>query len=125
MQVGLSGTPEEVVSKSLFGFSHDEKRFVEIAMETKSTFRVKLEMPVPKRILGMPLSTLCQKEIKIEGIERLHEITTQYFDMNLDDFRQYFSKKTWLPSFFSSPTAAHGFDSNALLRLCELHRYTY
>ena len=45
MQVGLQGMPEEVVSNSMFGFSLDEHRFIEIAMETDAKFRVKLEMP--------------------------------------------------------------------------------
>ncbi len=41
VQVGLKGSAEEVVSKSLFGFSLDAHRFIEIAMETEFRYRVK------------------------------------------------------------------------------------
>jgi len=83
MQVGLQGTPEEVVSKSMFGFSLDEHRFIEIAMETDAKFRVKLEMP--GRLWGV-----YQKEITIEGLPRLHDIVERFFTIPLDDFKSYF-----------------------------------
>ena len=82
MQVGLKGSAEEVVSKSLFGVSLDEHRFIEIATETDSRFRVKLEMPGKWR--------LYQKEITIEGLTRLHDIVEHFFTMSLDDFKVYF-----------------------------------
>ena len=83
MQVGLQGTAEELVSKSMFGFSVDEKHFIEIAMETDTKFRVKLE--VPGRLWGV-----YQKEITIEGLPRLHDIVERFFTIPLDDFKSYF-----------------------------------
>jgi hypothetical protein len=93
MQVGLKGSAEEVVSKSLFGFSIDDRRFIEIAMETESRFRVKLEMPESKRLLFIPISSIYQKEIVVEGLNQLHDITTHLFSMNLDDFKTYFESQ--------------------------------
>jgi len=92
MQVGLKGSAEKVVSKSLFGFSLDEQRFIEIAMETESRFRVKLEMPESRRILFFPVSSTYQKEITIDGLKRLHDITTHFFDLSLEDFKRYFEE---------------------------------
>ena len=83
MQVGLYGSGEEVVSKSMFGFSIDVHKFLEIAMETESRFRVKLEMP------GGWWSVY-QREITIDGLDKLHEIVEHFFTMILDDFKQYF-----------------------------------
>jgi hypothetical protein len=83
MQVGLQGSAEEVVSKSMFGFSLDEKRFIEIAMETDTKFRVKLEMPGG-------LWGVYQKEITIEGVSKLHDIVEHFFTNPLDDFKTYF-----------------------------------
>jgi len=83
MQVGLQGTPEEVVSKSMFGFSLDEHRFIEIAMETDATFRVKLEMP--GRRWGV-----YQKEITIGALTKLHDIVEHFFTMPVDEFKNHF-----------------------------------
>jgi hypothetical protein len=83
MQVGLQGSAEEVVSKSMFGFSIDAGRFIEIAMETDTKFRVKLEMP--GRLWGA-----YQKEITIEGLPALHEIVDHFFTTPLDEFKTYF-----------------------------------
>ena len=83
MQVGLQGTPEEVVSKSMFGFSLDEHRFIEIAMETDAKFRVKLEMP--GRLWGV-----YQKEITIGALTKLHDIVEHFFTMPVDEFKKYF-----------------------------------
>ena len=83
MQVGLQGTPEEVVSKSMFGFSLDEHRFIEIAMETDAKFRVKLEMP--GRLWGV-----YQKEITMGALTRLHDIVEHFFTMPVDEFKEYF-----------------------------------
>ena len=83
VQVGLQGTPEEVVSKSMFGFSLDEHRFIEIAMETDAKFRVKLEMP--GRLWGV-----YQKEITIEALTKLHDIVEHFFTMPVDEFKRYF-----------------------------------
>jgi hypothetical protein len=83
MQVGLRGTAEEVVSKSMLGFSLDEHRFIEIAMETDAKFRVKLEMP--GRLWG-----IYQKEATIEGLPKLHDIVEHFFTTSLEEFKQYF-----------------------------------
>jgi hypothetical protein len=83
MQAGLQGTPEEVVSKSMFGFSLDEHRFIEIAMETDAKFRVKLEMP--GRLWGV-----YQKEITIGALTKLHDIVEHFFTMPVDEFKNYF-----------------------------------
>jgi hypothetical protein len=83
MQVGLQGSAGEVLAKSMFGFSIDEKRFIEIAMETDKKFRVKLEMP------GR-LWSVYQKEITIEGLPKLHEIVEHFFTTPLDEFKSYF-----------------------------------
>jgi hypothetical protein len=83
MQVGLQGTPEEVVSNSMFGFSLDEHRFIEIAMETDAKSRVKLEMP--GRIWGV-----YQKEITMGALTRLHDIVEHFFTMPVDEFKEYF-----------------------------------
>jgi hypothetical protein len=83
MQVGLQGTPEEVVSKSMFGFSLDERKFIEIAMETDAKFRVKLEMP--GRLWGV-----YQKEITIEPLTKLYDIVGHFFTMPVDEFKKYF-----------------------------------
>jgi hypothetical protein len=83
MQVGLKGSAEEVVSKSMFGFSLDENRFIEIAMETDTKFRVKLEMP--GRLWGV-----YQKEVIIEHLTKLHDIVEHFFRVPLDDFKKYF-----------------------------------
>ena len=83
MQVGLQGSAGEVLAKSMFGFSIDEKRFIEIAMETDKKFRVKLEMP--GRLWGV-----YHKEITIEGLPKLHEIVEHFFTMPLNDFKSYF-----------------------------------
>ena len=83
MQVGLQGTPEEVVSNSMFGFSLDEHRFIEIAMETDAKFRVKLEMP--GRLWGV-----YQKEITMGALTRLHDIVEHFFTMPVDEFKEYF-----------------------------------
>jgi hypothetical protein len=83
MQVGLHGSAEEVVAKSMFGFSIDEKRFLEIAMDTDKKFRVKLEMP------GR-LWSVYQKEITIEGLPKLHDIVEHFFTVPLDEFKSYF-----------------------------------
>ena len=83
MQVGLQGSAGEVLAKSMFGFSIDEKRFIEIAMDTDKKFRVKLEMP--GRLWGV-----YQREITIEGLPKLHDIVEHFFTMPLDDFKNYF-----------------------------------
>jgi hypothetical protein len=83
MQVGLQGTREEVVSKSMFGFSLDERKFIEIAMETDAKFRVKLEM------LGR-LWGVYQKEITIEPLTKLYDIVGHFFTMPVDEFKKYF-----------------------------------
>ena len=82
-QVGLQGSVEEVLAKSMFGFSIDEKRFIEIAMETDKKFRVKLEMP--GRLWGP-----YQKEITIEGLPKLRDIVEHFFTVPLDEFKNYF-----------------------------------
>ncbi len=92
MQVGLEGSAEDVVSKSLFGFSLDEQRFIEIAVETESQFRVKLEMPESRRILFLPMTSIYQKEITISRLEHLRDITTHFFDLPLEGFKRYFEK---------------------------------
>lgn len=83
MQVGLQGSANEVLAKSLFGFSIDKKRFIEIAMETDTKFRVKLEMP--GRLWG-----IYQKEITIEGLSKLHKIVEHFFTIPLCEFKRYF-----------------------------------
>jgi hypothetical protein len=83
MQVGLQGSAGEVLAKSMFGFSIDEKRFIEIAMETDKKSRVKLE--IPGRVWGV-----YQKEITIEGLPKLHDIVEHFFTMPLGDFKNYF-----------------------------------
>jgi hypothetical protein len=83
MQVGLQGTPEEVVSKSMFGFSLDEHRFIENAMEMDAKFRVKLEMP--GRLWGV-----YQKEITMGALTKLHDIVEHFFTMPVDEFKEYF-----------------------------------
>ena len=83
MQVDLQGSAEEVLAKSMFGLSIDERRFIEIAMETEKKFRVKLEMP------GR-LWSAYKKETAIEGISKLHDIVEHFFTITLDDFKTYF-----------------------------------
>jgi len=83
IQVGLRGSAEEVVSKSMFGFNLDEDKFIEIAMETDTMFRVKLEMP--GRFWGV-----CQKQITIERLPKLHDIVERFFTTPLDEFKNYF-----------------------------------
>jgi len=92
MQIGLEGSAEEMTSKSLFGFSLDEERFIEIAMDTDSRFRVKLEMPVLRRILFLRVSLIYQKEITINGLERLRDMVSRFFDMSIEDFKRYFEE---------------------------------
>jgi hypothetical protein len=83
MQVGLKGSAEEVLSKSMFGFSLDKRRFIEIAMETDTRFRVKLEMPER-------LWRAYRKEITIGGLPKLHAIVEHFFTIPLDYFKKYF-----------------------------------
>jgi len=78
MQVGLRGSAEEVLSQSMFGFSIDPRRFIEIAMDTESRFRVKFEMP--RRWWG-----LHQREITVDGLDQLRGIVEQFFTRSLDD----------------------------------------
>lgn len=83
IQPGLHGSAEEALAKSMFGFSIDAKRFIEIAMETDANFRVKLEMP--GRLWGV-----YQKETPIVGLPKLREIIDHFFTMPLDEFKNYF-----------------------------------
>lgn len=92
-QVGSFCSGEEAFSRSVFGFSLDDSRFIEIAMETESRFRVRLEMPVSKRFLFLTLPSTYQKEIVVDGLERLHDITTHFFSTDLDEFKTYFESQ--------------------------------
>lgn len=70
------------VARLMFGFSLDEQKFIEIAMDTDTKFRVELEMP------GR-LWSVYQKEITIEGLPKLHDIVEHFFVMPLDDFKKF------------------------------------
>ena len=83
MQVVLQGSAGQILAKSMFGFSIDEKRFIEIAMETDKKFRVKLEMP--GRLWGV-----YQKELTIGNLPKLHDVVEHFFTTSLDDFKNYF-----------------------------------
>ena len=92
-QIGRAGSVEEVLSASVFGFSVGDDTFIEIAMETESRFRVKLEMPESKRFLFIPITSIYQKEIAVEGLGGLRDIVAHFFAAGLDEFKSYFQSR--------------------------------
>jgi hypothetical protein len=92
-QSGQMGSGEEAVAASVLGFSFDEKTFIEIAFETESKFRVKLEFPHSKRFLFVSLPSIYQKEIHVAGLPRLRDLVAQLFTLSLDDFRTSFESQ--------------------------------
>ncbi len=82
--------PDEAVKESMFGFSINQSDFVEVSIDTKEEFRIRLECKCPKSFWFLKWNSLYQKEFHVDTISKLNEILQQFFTHEALDFKSYF-----------------------------------
>jgi len=90
VQKGLCGDAGYVTSRSLFGFSVDDKNFIEIYVDDEKTYRMMFEYVDNSQPSFAGSSGIYQKEIKVSTKDKLKEIINSFFTHKLDEFKAYY-----------------------------------
>jgi hypothetical protein len=83
--------PDKALEDSLFGFSYSKTDFIEICIDTKDTFRIKLECKYKRSFWFLSWNSLFQKEFELNNIEELKLIVIEFFNKDIDAFKSYFN----------------------------------
>ncbi|MFC1632294.1 hypothetical protein ACFL2I_07045 [Candidatus Omnitrophota bacterium] len=83
---GLKGGAGYVISKSMFGFSIDDKTFIELYIDDEEFYRIKFECPEPTS-----RRRIYQKEINIKDRNTLKKIVEEFYKKDTSDFKVYFN----------------------------------
>ncbi len=78
------------ILESMFGFHETSSDFIEISIDSKVDYRIRLECKVPKSLWFISYSSLYQKEYKLNSPEKLNAIVGQFFAHDVLGFKAYF-----------------------------------
>jgi hypothetical protein len=81
----------EMISASMFGYSHENRNnFIEVSLDGKAEFRVKLEFQLPKKLWFLKWNGLYQVEKQFFDVAALKRLVTGFYQNDLADFKPIF-----------------------------------
>lgn len=90
--------PNEAIADSMFGFSLNKSDFIEICIDSKHEYRIRLECRYPRRWWFLPFKAFYQKEYVVLSVIELNAIVEQFFMQKLGDFKAYFDALPLVPT---------------------------
>lgn len=88
----------EATADSLFGFSIDNSEFIEISIDGKGEYRIKLECKRIKSIWKFSWNSLYQKEYHINDKLHLNDLIKEFFTKNINAYRDHFDAQDFMES---------------------------
>jgi hypothetical protein len=82
---------EQAVAASMFGFTHEnQNNFIEINLDSKEEFRIKLEFQIPKKWLIFKWHGLYQLERNIHDFDGLKNLVRSFYEKDIFAFQKDF-----------------------------------
>lgn len=91
---------QEPFAISIFHFSRDNNNFIEIAIDTKEKYRLLLECRYRKKLWKFSWLSMYRKDYHIPTIQDLNNLVAEFYQMEIEQYRQYFEE---LPFKESAP----------------------
>ena len=85
---------------SIFAFRKSMKNFIEIAIDSKSDFRVRYECKHYKRFWGFNFLSTFDKDLYVPEINNVKYVVRGFYTLSNDDFFKYFSSLPYKESKF-------------------------
>jgi len=84
---------QEPFAFSIFSFSRDKRNFIEIAIDSKNEYRIKLECQQKNSFSIFSWKSRLFKEYHITTKDELNNLVEVFYNMEIDKYKEYFSKQ--------------------------------
>ena len=91
---------DDPFAMSIFAFRKSMKNFIEIAIDSKSDFRVRYECKHYKRFWGFNFLSTFDKDLYVPEINNVKYVVRGFYTLSNDDFFKYFSSFPYKESKF-------------------------
>jgi len=91
---------DDPFAMSIFAFRKSMKNFIEIAIDSKSDFRVRYECKHYKRFWGFNFLSTFDKDLYVPEINNVKYVVRGFYTLSNDDFFKYFSSLPYKESKF-------------------------
>ena len=75
---------------SLFNFCRDNNNFIQVAMDSKTDYRVSLECRFTKRLWKISWRSTYSKDYFVPELKDIMDLVTSFYTMEIEEFRTYF-----------------------------------
>jgi hypothetical protein len=89
----------EAIADSMFGFSINRSDFIEISIDSKTEYRIKLECKFKKKLWFFSWNSLYQKEYHVNVIDALKELITKFFENEVGIYKEQFDSLPFKVSY--------------------------
>ena len=91
---------------SIFAFQRDNNNFLEIAIDSKTLFRVRLQCRCTKKIWKLSWRSTYDKDLHVPSAEEIRSIVRKFFQEEMEAFRLYFDDLPYKESKYYAIGAA-------------------
>jgi hypothetical protein len=86
---------------SMFAFRKNRKEFIEIAIDSKTDYRVRIECQRPRKLLFLSWLSSYSKDLHVPTVKNIQEIVEHFYQMSSEEFYSYFTSLPYKESKFA------------------------